>query len=729
MMAAMFHPLQRFVHEKWFMGLGIFVALVSVLTGVSTYILLTERPVIDGDSNNTLLEWLLLLDVLLLVTLLVTIGWRVWRIWQKRQQKLAGAQLHVQLTIAFSTLATIPAILVAIFAITFVNMSVQAWFGLQIRTAVTESQTIAQSYLQEHQQSIRADMLAMATDLNREASKLMTNQPFREDYFAKQAYLRNLSEALLLDGSGTVIVRAGISLSSQLMGDEFNQMITKARDGDVILSIGENEDRVRAMVKLDNFVDTYLFVGRFVDEKVISSVNRTNKAADTYQALQLQQKKLKRTMTMIFVLVALMLLLVAIWAGLALSERIIDPISRLIAATERVRSGDLNARVEEGQTDNEINLMAKAFNRMTDQLSTQRRELMNANRQIDERRRFTETVLSGVNAGVIAMDDKGLIQMANASALTLLHRDMTSDLVGKKLLEVCPEMETIRRMLRSKGGGVVEIPIDVDSVNAATQYHWVVRMTAEDEEGEVRRYVATFDDLSPLIDAQRKAAWSDVARRVAHEIKNPLTPIQLAAERLRKRYGKQITEDVETFNTCTDTIIRHVDDIRRMVDEFSAFARMPNATKQNENLVTVCQQAIVLFQQAHRQVKFIFDRPEASIIATIDRQQISQALTNVLKNAFEAVDGQDNAEVRLSIQQNETDIRLVIADNGAGWPPELLPRLTDPYVTTKATGTGLGLAIVAKIIEDHQGRIEFLQNSPQGAIIQLILPIGEIKHG
>lgn len=728
MTSTFFNPLQRFMQEKWVHVLSMFVVLVSVFTVASTYIFLSDRSVIT--TRNTLLEWLLIIDAILLFALVVTIGWRVWRILQKRKMKLAGAQLQTQLTIAFSALATLPAILVALFAVTFVNMSVQTWFGSQIRTAVTESQLIARSYLQEHQQSIRADMLAMATDLNREANKLIINPEFMMEYFSKQAYLRNLSEALLLDGSGTVITRAGISLSSEFMNPEFKQMINEARNGTVILSVGENEDRVRAMVKLDNFVDTYLYVGRFVDEKVLSSISATNQAANAYQELQQQQRKLKRTMTLIFVLVALMLLLVAVWAGLALSEKIIDPISRLIQATERVRSGDLNARVDEGSSDNEINMMAKAFNRMTDQLSTQRRELINANKVIDERRRFTETVLSGVNAGIIAIDDKGIIQIANVSALKLFKKETSAEIVGQKLVTICPEMETIRRMLRSKGGGVAEIPIDIDSLDSITQYHWVVRMTAEEEDNQIKRYVATFDDLSPLMDAQRKAAWSDVARRVAHEIKNPLTPIQLSAERLRKKYSKQIVDDAETFNDCTDTIIRHVEDIRNMVDEFSAFARMPQINRQKENLVTLCRNSIVLFQQAHKNVKFIFDVPETAVYASIDRQQITQALTNILKNAFEAVESISGATVTLSLQVFEKEIRLSVKDNGSGWPEELLPRLTDPYVTTKLSGTGLGLAIVAKIIEDHDGRIEFSNNNPTGAVIHLILPnSGEAKNG
>lgn len=706
--------------EKWFNVFGATVTIVSLLAATVIYFILTEKNIIAGQVSQS--YWLVGSAMLLLAILACAVGWRCLRIWKMRKQKAAGAQLHVQLIAAFSALAAMPAILVAVFAIAFIHIGVQEWFGEQIHTAVNESQSVAQSYLQEHQQSIRVDMLAMASDLNREALKLNSNKKFLQEYFKTQAYLRNLSEAILLDSTGHVIARAGISLTLELLPPDFEKMIQRAKNGETVLFVGENGDRVRALVKLDNFLDAYLFVGRFVDENVLSHVIMTNKAVDTYSALERNQAKMKLTMTIIFVLVALILLLIAVWAGLTLADRIVGPVSRLIQASERVRAGDMNTRVEEENDDTEINLLARAFNRMIDQLSTQRRDLINANRQLDTRRRFTETVLGGVNAGIIAIDAKGIIQIANVSAEKLLHRPQ-DQIVGKKLAEVCPEIEKIRRVLRSKGGGSLETPIDVDSISSI-QSHWIVRMTAEGTDDEAAGYVATFDDLSPLMDAQRKAAWADVARRVAHEIKNPLTPIQLSAERLKKRYSKQILQDIETFENCTDTIIRHVDDIRHMVDEFSAFARMPTASKRVENISILCQQALVLFQQAHRDVKFTFVPPETPVMLQVDRQQISQALTNIIKNAYEALrDAKiENGQVTLSVQEVNNSVVISLSDNGTGWPTELLPRLADPYVTTKVTGSGLGLAIVAKIVEDHEGRLEFKENVPQGATINLIFP-------
>lgn len=703
------------------------VALVSLLSGLATYVLLTER--FFRADNFWQFYWLIGIDVALLLAMTIVIASRALKIWRRSKQKLAGAQLHIQLMGIFSALAALPAVLVALFAVVFVHFAVQAWFGEQIRTAVTESQAVAQSYLEEHQQTIRADLLAMAGDLNRASVRLSDNPEALREFFRTQAYLRNLSEAVLLTSSGDVVERAGLSFSLEFLPENFQSMIKQADDGQVVLFVGENEDRVRALVKLDNYIDTYLFVGRFVEEKVLSRVTATTDAVNAYEALQARQTRLKVTMTVIFALVALMLLLIAVWAGLTLAERIVGPISRLIQAAERVRAGDLNARVEEDSQENEIGTLARAFNRMTDQLSLQRKDLIAANRQLDERRRFTETVLAGVNAGILGMDSNGVIQVTNASACKLLKLE-NHEMIGKKLADICPEIEIIRRLVRSKPGRSIETPVTIKE-GSNDELHWIVRMTNEAEGEQVRGFVATFDDLSPLIDAQRKAAWADVARRVAHEIKNPLTPIQLSAERLKRRYTKQISEDVETFAACTDTIIRQVDDIRRMVDEFSSFARMPASEKRAENLVTICRQAIVLFQQSQRDVAIVFDPPQQTVTAIVDRQQIGQVMTNLIKNAVEALQDANVTDPKITVILTEDahSVQIEVTDNGPGWPKEILSQLADPYVTTKETGTGLGLAITAKIIEDHHGKMDFADNTPHGAIVRLRFPKGEIQNG
>lgn len=723
----LFNRLARFTsREGWFNSFGLVISLSCFILGVITYGMLTDDIPLENKFGG--FYGLLAVDIVLLVAMSYVVGLRAYDVWKKRKQQLAGAQMHIQLMTVFSALVTIPAIIVAMFAISFIQFGVQSWFGDNISIAVNESQEVAQAYLKEHQQTIRADMLAMANDLNREAPRLTLNKEVMQDFFQTQAYLRNLSEAIVIDSSGKILAHAGLSFSIQFLPDNFQHMIEQANNGEILLFMGENEDRVRALVKLDNYVDSYLFVGRFIDENVLSRITATDKAVSVYETLKKKQKALKFNMTLIFMLVAVMLLLVAVWTALTLAEKIVRPVSKLINAAERVRSGDLHARVDGVEGNSEISTLSRAFNRMTDQLSSQRSDLVSANRQLDERRRFIETVFTGVNAGIIGMSNTGVIQIANASATKLLGCT-EEDIIGKKLADVIPEMEKIRRLMRSKSGKSVEVPIDAKLTQQTKSSHWIVRMAAEGQDDEIRGYVATFDDLSPLIDAQRKAAWSDVARRVAHEIKNPLTPIQLSAERLKRRYSKQITDDLETFEMCTDTIVRHVDDIRHMVDEFSSFARMPSANKRSENLVTICQHVLVLFQQAHRGASFKFEAPEKPVILPVDRQQISQAVTNLVKNAYEAAQDQTDIHITLTLQENDTSVVLAVTDNGPGWPADLLPRLTDPYVTTKATGTGLGLSIVVKIVEDHNGKLEFLDNTPHGAIVRAVFPKGEPLNG
>ena len=590
----------------------------GVVAGFATYAALTESPLLGDQPGHRIKQifWLLYIDVGLLIVLAVMIGWRSYLVWRRRRKSLLGSRLHVQLIAIFSALAALPALIIALFAIVFIQFSVQAWFGERISAAVNESKIVAQAYLLEHQNAIRADILGMANDLNREAPRLITHPTVLDDFLDNQTQVRDLSEAILINSEKDIIARGGLSFSIAFLPDDFKQKIQQADEGQVVLFVGgQQEDRVRALIKLDNYFDTYLFVGRLVDEKVLDHITATNQAVDEYSQLEKRQGRLKTAMTMIFVLVALLLLMVAIWAGLTLAERLVLPIMRLVSAADQIRSGDLTVRVEEDKFENELTILARTFNRMTDQLNNQRQDLVQVNQQLDERRRFIETVLTGVNAGVIGIDTDGTIRIANESAQRLLKRDGQS-LIGETLAKVSPEIETIRRALRRKQAPEIETQIAVESLDKTTPPEWIVRMSADHRNETIQGYVATFDDITPLVQAQKKAAWSDVARRVAHEIKNPLTPIQLSAERLKKRYSPQITEGRETFDLCTDTITRQVDDIRRMVDEFTEFARMPVAKKHMENVITLCQEVIVLFQQSHPDIRFTTHYP--NILCTVD---------------------------------------------------------------------------------------------------------------
>lgn len=701
--------------------------LVAVLAGFATYAALTESPLLghDGTQRVKQIFWLLYTDVGLLVVLAAMIGWRAYLVWRRRRKSLLGSKLHLQLIAIFSALAALPALIMAIFAIVFIQFSVQAWFGERISAAVNESKIVAQAYLEEHQNTIKADILGMANDLNREATHLMMNPQVLNDFINRQTLIRNLSEAILLNNEQQIIARGGLSFSIAFLPEDFARKLEQADEGEVVLFVSEQEDRVRALVKLDNYFDTYLFVGRLVDEQVLDHIIATNQAADDYSQLEKRQGRLKTAMSMIFGLVALLLLMVAIWAGLTLAERLVTPILRLVGVVEKIRDGDLNVRVEVDHFENELTTLGHAFNRMTDQLSNQRRDLIQVNQQLDERRRFIETVLSGVNAGVIGIDTDGTVRIANESAQRLLQR-INSDLIGQTLANVSPEMEKIRRALRRKQTGEIESQVALLSVNAEQPPEWIIRMSVDNRYDKIQGYVATFDDISLLVKAQKEAAWADVARRVAHEIKNPLTPIQLSAERLKRRYSAQITDGRETFDLCTDTITRQVDDIRRLIDEFSAFARLPTAKKNAENLVTLCQEVLVLFQHSHPGISFTLHAPDEPVTALVDRQQMRQTLINLVKNGVEAIQEEtDNTApaVTIAVARHGDGITLDVTDNGPGWPDDLKARVFDPYVTTKEHGTGLGLSIVAKIIEDHGGTLTMLEHEPKGARISVTLPV------
>jgi two-component system nitrogen regulation sensor histidine kinase NtrY len=485
------------------------------------------------------------------------------------------------------------------------------------------------------------------------------------------------------------------------------------------------------LLRLDNFVDTYLFVGRPVEPTVLAHMATTQTAVNEYKQLEGKRFGLQVTISLIFVVVALLLLLAAVWFGLNFATRLVRPISDLINATDRVRGGDLTARVSETDvtSDDELDVLSRAFNRMTSQLEGQRTELVEANRQLDFRRRFTEAVLSGVSAGIIGLDAQFRINLMNASAAWFFNVTNPDTMNGEPLATLTPEIQAVLDAM-PRGSKLSDGQVEIRHPGQPART-LLVRVSSELAGTEVRGYVVTFDDVTDLVSAQRKAAWADVARRIAHEIKNPLTPIQLSAERLRRKYAKEIVTDPEVFMTCTDTIIRHVDDIGRMVDEFSAFARMPAPVMKEHELKDLCRQTQFLHGTSRADIRYTQIYPDQPCIVECDGRQIAQALTNLLKNAAEAIDARTlpttgnllQGEIKLSVTIVHDRVNLSVADNGKGLPVEDRHNLTEPYVTTRTKGTGLGLAIVKKIMEDHHGELVLSDRPGGGAIVSLIWPI------
>ena len=715
------------------------LSLAALAAGFATYTALTESAPF-GEANPRTVTLLLTLDLALLLLLGVLIARRIVTIWIGRRRGLAGSQLHVRLVLVFSLLAVAPAIIMAAFATVFFYVGVQSWFSDRVRTAVNESLAVASAYLHEHQQNIRADALAMANDLNQEAARLASDPDRFEQVVATQAMLRALSEAIVFNGTtGSILARSGYTFTLEFDPIPEDKLMM-ARRGEVVLIISENDDRVRALVRLDRYAETYLYVGRMVEPRVLSHMASAQGAVQEYAALESQRGSLQITFTLIFLVVALLLLLAAVWAGLIFATKLARPISALIGAAERVRAGDLTVRVTEPPGEDELGLLSRAFNRMTTEIESQRHELLSANRLMDERRRFTETVLAGVSAGVFGLDAEGRINLPNRSAARLLGVEDPETLIGRKLAELSPEMGDLLDNAPKRPGRVVQDQIQVRRPGGVP-LTLLVRITAEGRSsaGEVRGYVVTFDDITELVSAQRKAAWADVARRIAHEIKNPLTPIQLSAERLRRKYLKEITSDTEVFTMCTDTIVRQVDDIRRMVDEFSAFARMPQPVMKPCNINDLVRQAVFLQSSAHAgRIKFEMELPPGPLTVPCDSRQISQALTNLLQNAADAIEGRpvpaDGSDlppgaVAIRVKADEERVVLTVEDNGKGLPTEERDRLTEPYVTTRAKGTGLGLAIVKKIMEDHGGVLTLEDREGGGARVGLVIPNTSLAEG
>jgi two-component system, NtrC family, nitrogen regulation sensor histidine kinase NtrY len=698
--------------------LTIALLVAALLSGLATYAALTGS---FGALQDRATLLLVLIDLIVLLLLGTALARRLVALWLERRKGLAGARLHARMVLLFSLVAVTPTIVVAVFTTLFLNLGVNAWFSDQVSTAIKDSQHVAQVYLQEHQQHLGDQALAMVNDLRRQGP-LMDRQQL-EQILTIHSQLRELSEAAIIDGHRQILANANYNILLAFDLDLPSWAFDRARAGEVVVLPSSTGDRVRALVRYDPNADTFLYIGRLVDSTALARVNSASNAAKTYQELEARRSGFQITFALIFVVVALLVLFGAIWFALVSASQLVQPIGELADAAERVRSGDLSVRVGEERPD-EIGGLSRAFNRMTSQLESQRSELIEANAQLDERRRFTELVLSGVSAGVIGLDDGGRIELPNRSACELLGIDLAA-CVGQRLTDVVPPMSALLTAGMSTTVRHAEAQITIEKAGSVRTL--LVRIGAERGEGEAERYVVTFDDVTELLGAQRKAAWADVARRIAHEIKNPLTPIQLSAERLKRKYLKQIVDDKETFAVCTDTIVRQVSDIGRMVDEFSAFARMPAPVMMDEDVAALCRQAVFLQQSAHPQFTYHVDMPDGVVMLSCDAALMSRALNNLLQNAADAIDGrigdgvtEPAGEIWLSVSRSKDRLTVCVEDNGRGLPRAERHRLTEPYVTTRAKGTGLGLAIVKKIMEDHGGNLTLDDRPGGGASVKLI---------
>ena len=697
------------------------LAVSALALAMGTFVLLSGGASLSVQPNS--LFGVVLANLVVLLLLGVVLAGRLTRVWVERRRGSAGSRLHVRLVMLFSVVAVTPTIVVAVFATAFFNLGIQGWFNDRVRTALNEGLEASRGYLEEHRNTIRTDALSMAINLS-QADRLLDRLGFAQEV-QTEILLRGLTEAVVFDAT-TGVVEAGYSFvpgkDVELPPFEATEL---ARGGEVAVLGSPESEQVRALVQLGTGSNRMLLIGRSVDPSILEHMARTEAAVAEYQRLDENRSGLQITFVLIFALLALLVLSAAVLIGLVLANQIARPVGRLIQAAERVRAGDLAVRVPEVQSDDEVAGLSRAFNRMTGQLGAQRTELMDAYAQIDERRRFTETVLAGVSAGVIGLDAGGNVELPNRAASELVGMDLMAA-IGLKLGQVVPEFAP----LLAQGALAPDKPCtaEVQIGPPSRRRTLLLRISTDLRGGQPTGYVVTFDDITELQSAQRKAAWSDVARRIAHEIKNPLTPIQLSAERLKRRFTKEITSDPETFAQCADTIVRHVGDIGRMVDEFSAFARMPQPVLRPEDVGRVAREALVLQRSARPEIEWTTAIPDRGPWALCDRRLLGQALTNLLQNAADAVHmrprepGEPAGRIRVRADSAGGVVTLSVQDDGVGLPPDR-ERLAEPYVTHKPKGTGLGLAIVKKIMEDHGGSLG-LDDNPDGpgAVVTLTMP-------
>lgn len=686
--------------------IGSVIAILSLLAGFTTYFVSTGFTPI-APSNEVFL-FLVSINALLLLTMAGMIGWQVASLWSARKEQAAGARLHVRFVSLFTAIAALPAIVLAILATLSLYRGLDQRFSGHTQSILNNSDKVAEAYVTQHKQVLRADILAMSKEID-QAVQLNKNDP---DAFKRllstQATLHALPMAFLIDPKGKNLNTIANQLEIPFFAPS-QKDINQVAPGQVLV-IEPIPNLIGAILELEKLENTYLYVFRPVDSRVRVYINRINAKIEEDEKFKKARTGLQVAHAIIYIMIALTFLFSAIWLGLWFANRLVAPIRRLIGAAQKISEGDLDVTVKVKRGEGDLGQLSSTFNHMTTELKSQHSELVSANTMLDDRRRFIEAVLSGVTAGVIGIDESGNITLVNRSAEELLF-SAADKLLGFHLEEVVPEFAPIMQLANMQNTTVL-IQDQVNLFREGVEHNFAVRVTRESVGEKEYGFVVTFDDMTDLVTAQRASAWADVARRIAHEIKNPLTPIQLSAERIRRKYGKVITEDREVFDKCTDTIIRQVGDIGRMVDEFSSFARMPKPEMKEANVLELIKEAVFLFQVSKPEIEFDMQLPSEPLLTLCDSRIFSQALTNLVKNATEAIEsvreelGEDyKGRIRVKAQRYESQYTIEIIDNGIGLPEKNRNRLLEPYMTTREKGTGLGLAIVQKITEQHGGTL------------------------
>ena len=684
------------------------LAIMMTMAGV-TYFVVVSKGQSGALLTPPLIAALLVANLVPAMALMVLLGRRIAR--RRTPHAQTGRHsLHVRLVALFSLVAAVPTLLVAIFASLLFQFGVDFWFSDRSRGMLENAASLAQGYYDENVAAVRDNTPRMAMDLRQWSERSPIGTSDFTDYYLYQMVARNLTRSAIIEIGDDGIARA-LSLIDPENREADNlippDVARRLLAGENVIVVADS-NRIAAATLFDRERRIFLYASRDANSLGLNQIKTAQAVLTDYNALFARSRQLQLQFNLSIYIVSLILVGLAVWTALVVADRLVRPLTDLVTAARRVASGDLEARVEHSSQPDEIGALSTAFNRMTEQLGVQTRALLDANSQIESRRALIEAVLSGVSAGVLSIGRDGRVQLLNVGAQDLLDTDQERA-VGRTLASLRPELADV--VASGDKRAIVNIGSGADERTLAVR-------VSSDHQG----HVVTFEDITQQLTDQRRAAWADVARRIAHEIKNPLTPIQLAAERLQRRYGKTI-EDDGTFAKLTGTIVRQVGDLRRMVDEFSSFARMPKPVFHPENLVDIVRQAVFLHEVAHPEIDFSLTSPDDLAPVICDRRQLTQALTNIVKNAVEAIqrrtDATDKA-IAVSLVERGAILSIGVADNGVGLPQQR-DTLVEPYMTTREGGTGLGLAIVKKIVEDHGGTIAFCDRDGGGALVEITL--------
>ncbi len=667
------------------------------------------------SSSSVILRLIVLLDLVYVLVVTAAVSQRIFSIVAARRAQSAGSRLHSRLSAVFAFVALLPTVLVAIFATITLNIGLEGWFSERVRDVVGASLSAAEAYEGEQRNDLISDLRLMSNFINQQ--KDTGNRILDADLVQTLAQVqplvqRGLKEAYVIDGAGTIKARGERSYLFDFEQPS-QESINQSHDNPMIFQDWDNNE-FRALMPLTAFVDRYLYISRTVDGDILGLLDDTKQTVAVYNQMENERGRVLFELALLYLGFAVIVILSAIWIGLVFAERLSRPVGRLAGAVQRVGAGDLDVRVQEEESDDEIAMLGRVFNRMTRQVKKQRDDLVNAHEQTDSRRRLFDSVLSGVTAGVIGLNPKGEVEVLNMAAARLLSIER-ADSIGLTLEYLVPEFSGLYSRLELKSNASHQEEISLTRAGSAEVL--LVRIASRVNEDEVLEgYVVTFDDVTDLLSAQRMAAWGDVARRIAHEIKNPLTPIQLSAERVKRKFTPMLGEHGSDLAAYVDVIIRQTNDLRRIVDEFSKFARMPEPVRKTTDLTQLVKDAVLLQRTANVDVAFNLSGDDVPIFGELDATMISQALTNLIKNSGEAIDSYIKKypdtpiepEIRVIISQDDGSTTIQIQDNGIGLPATQRSRLFEPYVTHRESGTGLGLSIVKKIIEEHGGTLELL---------------------